>query len=280
VSIAAGGTPRQAETWGGGFTSEFPAAPFQGVGALLALGVWAVWLARLHLVHLVKAAWRSPREHDTDGGIAYRWVLLLLVASFSYLVLFFCAAGARSSIALMIVGLMVTYHLVWARVGAETGIRFTSITFPLTLDRLVQVPFGSTVLLKPEIMALYSTRWAYMGGNQMHFEVVGSNAIETLKVADSGRVAARPLAIALVAGFAFSLVVSAAVTLWGMYHYGFLNTGGATDAGGNGWIEAYLISTGDTIHRLITTPAKPDMPGLIAVGAGYTAGSVLLRWAY
>jgi hypothetical protein len=79
----------------------------------------------------------------------------------------------------------------------------------------------------------------------------------------------------LVAGFAFSLVVSACVTLWGMYHYGFLHTGGATDAGGNGWIEAYLIGTGDTIHQLRTTPEKPDPSGLVAIGAG-AAMTILL----
>jgi hypothetical protein len=267
-AIAAGGAPQPAEPWSG---SDFPAPPYQGAGAMLALGVWAVWLARPHLLHLVRSAWRSPEGQDAGGGIAYRWILLTLVLSFGYLVVFFWTAGARLVVGLLIVGLMVTYHMVWAKMRAETGIGFNSFTFPLTLDSLVQVPFGSAFLRRPEIIALYSTRWAHMGGNQMHFEVVGSNAIEGLKIADSGRIAARPLTLALIVGFALSLAVGAWLMLAGIYPYGFLNTGAASDAGGNGILEGHLISNGDNIYQLFTSTVKPDMPGLMAIGGGAAA---------
>ena len=46
VAIATGGAPRAAEPWSG---SDFPASTYQGAGALLALGVWSVLLARPHL---------------------------------------------------------------------------------------------------------------------------------------------------------------------------------------------------------------------------------------
>lgn len=267
-AIAAGGTPRPAEPWS---SSEFPAPSHQGAGALLALGIWAAWLARPHLAEVAKSAWRSPAGQDAGGGIPYRWAFLLFTVSFSYLLLFFCAAGVRVELALLIVGLTVTYHMVWAKMRAETGIGFNSLNFPVTLDRLVQMPFGSTVLRRPEIIALFTTRWAYMGGNQMHFEVVGSNAIEGLKIADSARVAARPIALALVAGFVLSLVVGACLLLRGMYPYGFLNTGGASGASGNGILEGYVVGHGEAIYQLFTSTAKPDTDGLIATGAGAAA---------
>jgi len=271
-AIAAGAAPQPAEPWS---SSDFPAPSFQGVGALLALGVWSVWLARPHLLHLVRSAWRSPEGQDAGGGLPYRWILLALIASFSYLILFLCMAGARLVVALVIIGLAVTYHMVWAKMRAETGIGFNSLNFPVTLDSLVQVPFGSGVLRRPEIILLYSARWAYMGGNQMHFEVVGSNAIEGLKIADSARVAARPLTVALIVGFVLSLVVGAWLILAGAYPYGFVNTGAASDAGGNGILEGHFIANGDTIYQLFTSTAKPDTSGMIAISAGAAAAFVM-----
>ena len=265
-AIAAGATPAPAENWSG---SDFPAFPAQGVGALLALGVWAVWLARPHLVHLVRSAWRSPQAQDAGGGLLYRWILLALIVSFSYLVLFLWMAGARLVVALVITGLVVAYHMVWAKMRAETGIGFSSFYFPVMLDSLIQMPFGSGILRRPEILALYSARWAYRGGNQMFFEVVGSNAIEGLKIADSARIAARPLAVALIAGFVLSLVMGAWLMLAGMYSYGLINTSSAS------WLEGHFIAHGDAIYQLFTSTAKPDTSGMIAISAGAAAALVM-----
>jgi hypothetical protein len=277
--IAAGGTPQPAEPWS---SSDFPAPPYQGAGALLALGVWAVLLARPHLTEVLKSAWRSRSAQDAGGGVSYRWVLLLFAVSFGYLLLFFCTAGTRLGLALLIVGLTLTYHMVWAKMRAETGIGFNSLNFPVTLNNLVQMPFGSSLLRKPEIIALYLTRWSYMGGNQMHFEVVSGNAIEGLKIADSARVPARPVTIALAVAFVMSLGLGACMLLRGMYPYGFLNTGGASGASGNGILEGYVIGHGEAIYQLFTTTEKPDTSGLIAAVAGAAAalviGSLRLRF--
>jgi hypothetical protein len=71
-------------------------------------------------------------------------VLLVFAVSFGYLLFFFCTAGARLGLALLIVGLTLTYHMVWAKMRAETGIGFNSLNFPVTLNNLVQMPFGSS----------------------------------------------------------------------------------------------------------------------------------------
>jgi hypothetical protein len=267
-AIAAGGTPQPAEPWSG---SEFPAPSYQGAGAMLALAAWAVWLARPHLAHLVRSAWRSARAQDASGGIPYRWALLAFVLSFAYLVVFYLTAGARLPVGLLIVALTVTYHMVWAKMRAETGIGFNSFTFPLALDALVEVPFGTAFLRRPEIIALHSTRWAHMGGNHMHFEVVPSNAIEGLKIADSARIAVRPLTVALAAAFVLSLAAGTWLLLVGVYSHGFLNLGATSDAGGNGILEGHLISNGDSIYQLFSSTMKPDTAGLTAIGAGAVA---------
>jgi hypothetical protein len=276
AGIAAGGTPQPAEPWG---SSEFPAPPFQGVGALLVLGIWGVWLARPHLRSVAGLIWRAPKDQYAAGGVSYRWIAAAFIVSFCYLLFFLSVAGARLTMALLIVGLVITYHIVWAKVRAETGVGFNSLNFPITLDHLVQIPFGSNVLRRSEIIALYSARWTYVGGNNMGFEVVTGNAIESMKIADAARVGTRPLTKALVVGFVLSLVVGTWLLIAAMYPYGFLNTGSAQGASGNNILEGQFIGTGDTIYQLFTDPIEPDRPGMIAIGAGAAAalGMGLLR---
>lgn len=270
IGIAAGGTPRPAEPWG---DSNFPAPPFQGAGALLALGVWGLWLARPHLAHVLRSI-----RHDPNGereAIAYQWVLVAAGLSFAYLIWFYWVSGMRVGLSLLIVGLIVTYHMVWAKVRAETGVGFNSLNFPLTLDGLLHVPAGSGVLRQPEVIALYTTRWAYSGGNNMHFEVVSGNAIEGMKIADSARLPLRPLVLAMAAAFVLALAVGMPLLLRAMYPYGFVNTGSAQDASGNCIVEPYLIGTGDSIHLLFTSTVEPDRPGTIAIIAGALTTLVL-----
>ena len=196
-----------------------------------------------------------------DGGVPYRRVLLLFVVSFSYLLLFFYAAGTRLGLALLIVGLTITTIGVGEDAAPKPGIGFNSLNFPDTLDNLAPTALRQSVLRQPEIIALYTTRWSYTGGNQGQFEVASGNAIEGLKIADSAHVAARPLTLALIAAFALSLCLGACMLLRGMYPYGFLNTGGASGAGGNGVLEGKLIGQGDAIYQLYATQAAGPRAG-------------------
>jgi hypothetical protein len=63
---------------------------------------------------------------------------------------------------------------------------------------------------------------------------------------------------------------------------GFLNTGGASGASGNGILEGYVIGHGEAIYQLFTTTEKPDHAGLIATVGGAAAalviGSLRLRF--
>ena len=69
-----------------------------------------------------------------------------------------------------------------------------------------------------------------------------------------------------------------------MYPYGFLNTGGASGASGNGILEGYVVGHGDAIYQLFTNPGKPNPGGMIATGAGAAAalliGAMRLRFGW
>jgi hypothetical protein len=267
AAIAAGATPQRPEEW---WSSTFPAAIYQGGGAVLAVAAWALWIARRHLGRAARLALSRPGAGDDAGEpLAYRWVFLGLVVTFGYLVWFCWAAGCRVIVAGAIILLIVAYYLVWARLRAETGLGF--IPFPLTVNSMIVVPFGSAVFHTREIITLFSLRWSYFPGFGESYEVCTGSSLEAFKVAESGRLRSRPLLAAIVAGFVISLAVGVVVVLIGEYHYGFLRTRAAW----SGWLTGQMRLNGSQILTTLTTPSRSDTNGVIAMAAGAVVTIVL-----
>ncbi|MCJ7752770.1 MAG: hypothetical protein MUQ65_17065, partial [Armatimonadetes bacterium] len=246
AAIAAGATPNRPEEW---WTSTFPAPTYQGGGAMLAVGAWTLWVGRQHLARALRSAFSlRGRAQDEDEPLPYRWAMLAFILSFSALVYFYWAAGARVPVGAAIAGLIIVNYVVWARLRAETGLGF--IPFPLIVNSMIVVPFGSAIFRPREIVALSSTRWAYFPGFGESFEVCTGNSLESLKIADSARISSRRLLYAMVGGFVLALAVGVFVVMSGMYEYGFLNTRAAS----SGWLSGQLRGTGSQTFELITNP--------------------------
>ncbi len=258
AAIAAGATAQRPEEW---WDSTFPAPTYQGGGAVLAIAAWTLWVGRRHLARALRLA-LSRQGDGSDEPIAYRWMLFGLVVSFGYLVWFCWAAGCRIIVAAAIIGLMVTYYVVWARLRAETGLGF--IPFPLIVSSMIVVPFGSAVFRPKEIVAFHATRWSYFPGFGESFEVCTGNSLEALKIADSARIPSRMLLAAMVAGFVLSLTAGMATVLSGEYHWGFLGTRAAW----SGWLFNQMRANGSGILTTLTNPSPPDTHGAIAMAAG------------
>jgi hypothetical protein len=144
VAIAAGATPRKPEDWG---DTSFPAPYYQGGGAVIALGLLALWAGRHYLARAVRSAltWRTATE--TGEPATDRWILLGLVVSVAYLLAFCWWAGSRLVVALALIGLILFYHMVWARLRAENGMSF--IGFPLSVSSMLISPLGMAAFLPP-----------------------------------------------------------------------------------------------------------------------------------
>lgn len=261
VAIAAGATAHRPEDW---WDSTFPAPTHQGGGALLALSVWVIWVGRRHLARAVRLALSGRGERgDANEPLAYRWALIGFVLTFGYMVYFCWMAGARVGAGIAIVGLIVIHYFMWARLRAETGLGF--IPFPLMVNSMIVVPFGSAVFRPREVMTLMYMRWSYFPGFGESFEVCTGNSLEALKVADSARISSRLLLYAMVGGFLLSLTAGVYVMMTGMYHHGFFNTQGGSGAG---WLAGQLRGIGTSVFTMLTTPTKSDVNGTIAMGAG------------
>jgi len=256
IAIASGATPqRPAFHWG----SEFPAPLFQGTGALLAISVLSIWTARRHVGRAVRIAFsRESGRADNREPIPYRWSLTAFALSFTWLVGMCWLAGCRLGVGIALIVVILVYYVTWTRLRAETGLGF--IPYPLFIHQSIGVPFGNAAFRPSEIIMIHAAHWSYHGGGDS-FEIIPGNALESMKIGDAAGVNMRPVMIGMAVGFVLMVVLGAWITLTGMYHFGFLNTGRRS-------IEHELNVYSRSVHDYFMSPAGSDVPGAIAMAAG------------
>jgi hypothetical protein len=260
AAIAAGATPQRPEDW---WDSSFPAPCFQGTGALLALAVWVLWVARKHLARAARISLRvRSRQEDAHEPVSYRTAFIGLVASFVYLVYFLWLADCRVTLGIAIVLLTMAFFAVWARLRAENGMAF--ICFPYQIHDLVAVPFSNGAFRPSEFVALITLRWVYTPGFSASSEVITGSALDSFKIADSARLDARRLTRAIILAFVFAWIVGLFVVLTGMYRYGWF--GLACSRGG--WLGPQSIGDGNSIVSRVTNLGEPDVRGVVGLLAG------------
>ena len=269
IAIAAGATPQRPEEW---WSTSFPAPYYQGGGAVLALAGWVLWIARKHLSRAFRIAFsRDSGREDADEPLPYRAALVGLVVSVAFMVGFFWFANCRVIFGLGLVAVTVGYFAVWARLRAETGLSF--LAFPIQIQDVAMVPFGSSAFRVSELVTLVTMRWAYTPGFGVSSEVFPGSALEAFKIADAAQLNARRLSWAMVGGFVLSLVVGVYIFMVGVYHYGWFGL----QASRSGWLGPQSLNDGGRIVSFLTDPnvSKPDVHGLVAMLAGAAVVLVL-----
>jgi hypothetical protein len=260
AAIAGGATPQAPEGW---YASGFPAPYYQGGGAAMALGLWVLWIGRRHIVRAVRLAVTGEADPtDPRAPATFRWLLAGFLLAFAYMVCFCLLVGSRLSVGVILCGLIVAYYVMWARLRAETGLGF--LPFPLGVESMMLVPFGSAVFRPREVVNLISLRWTYFPGFGESYEVVTGNGLEAFKIADAARISERPLLKAIVVGFLISLAAGLFVLLAGMYHYGFYNI----NAANSGWLQSQMRGVGGRMYEMLTTPTNFDLNGTLGLVAG------------
>lgn len=272
LAIAAGETPRKPEEW---FDASFPAPYYQGGGAVIALVLMALWAARRQVAHAFRAVLTGERDQGPDEPLAYRWIVLGLVLSIAYLIFFCVAAGCRLVVAVPLIGLILAYHMIWARLRAENAMSF--IEFPLGVNEMMLRPFGTAILRPAEIITITAMKWTYQPGWGESCEVITGSSLDALKISEAAHIRHKRLLLAMVGCFLFALALGVFVELTGVYHYGFYAILPV-----EGWLEQSVRNAGAQMHEAMTEPTHVNLPELLGLGAGmvvtFLLGALRLRF--
>lgn len=259
AAIAAGVTPMKPQDYWG---TEFPAPYYQGAGAVLALGALAFWSGRHYLAQAVRLAVRGEREDDIISPLGSRLALLGLGLAIAYMLGFCLAAGMRLVVAVVLVTLVLTFHMVWARLRAENGMSF--IGFPYSAGALMEDPLGTAILRPRDLVTIHAVAWTYWPGWGEGSEVITGATLDALKISTAARIAQRPLLLAMLGAFGLALVVGCAVILTGTYHRGFWNY----DLLYSSWMIVTMRNQGQANFDGIMHPTGVNAESTTAVAGG------------
>ncbi len=260
AAIAAGATPVRPEEW---WTTSFPAPYYQGGGAVVALSLWVLWIGRRHLARAARQVVR-PTGEDAAEPLSYRTACAGFAVSLAFLVYFLVASQCRVLFSLVLMLVTIGYFAIWARIRAETGLGI--LCFPLQIQDVAMVPFGSRAFRPAELVALVSLRAYYTPGFSSSFEIFPGSVLESFKIADAAGLNQRRLSGLLIGGFAISLIVGILIFMTGVYRLGWFGL----NCSRGGWLGPQSIGDGGRIVSFLNDAAasKPDVNGLLALAAG------------
>lgn len=188
----------------------FPYAGQQTTGAYLAIVVFAFWRERRHLISVLRTIFNSEVSQNSryrlrEEVLLYRWAVIGLTFSISFLFIFSLKAGMSTWGVLVYFALYYMLGLSITRIRAELGPP-THEMFDSTPHRLMVTIFG-TRKLGPGNLTVMSLYWGFNRGYRSH---PMPHTLEAFKLAEQGKIEVGRLSIAMI----ISAVISAFFSYW------------------------------------------------------------------
>jgi len=237
---------------------ELPGFPFPGeqaAGGYLALGLWAVWLARRHLVGVGRTVLGRPGGLDESREpVSYRTMLILLAASCLILVVCGMALGGSPRVIGMFFAIFFLYSLAIARMRAELGPPAHDL-HAMGPGMLLNNAIGTRNMTHGDLGMFSSFFWF----NRAYRAHVSAHSMEGMKIAQQSRVTARSMVVAM----AVALVVGLVSAYWALLHALYVHGYSGRLAG-----QAFASEAWTRLASWMTFPKGPRAPAAIATGIG------------
>ncbi len=236
---------------------NFPFTDEQSFGAYIGLFVLAVVATRKHLAQVGRKLFTQRKGEDPDEPMSYRGMVICLIASLLYLVIFCNAAGMSVWVILVFFGIYYAISTAVTRMRAELGSPVHDLHF-IGPDEMMPRMFG-TRFLGPRNLTmlayLFSINRAYRGHPMPHI-------LEGFKLAERTRISNHRLLIAM----CVAIVIGTFGSFWGFYHISYIE--GARD-----WFASRPFNR---LQSWLTSPRVPDIPAVVAMCVGFLITGFLM----
>ena len=245
----------------------------QGMGAMIALVLYGLFLSRAHLRAAMRKVIYDSDELDDSGEIlSYRAAAIILAVCGLYVTFWLNASGVPLwvTVVFLLVAFAIFYGL--ARIVAEGGVGFTRPQ--MTAQPPVINFLGTDAVTASGIVSLAFT-YSWAGNLRV---LVMASVINGMKMADRVGVLRRPLFWAIMLAILVSLFSSLFLMIWLGYHFGGINLEGYVyQHMGRGVAEfaAYKITNpANLIDQLDIVGPRFVYTG---IGAAVMSGLIFLR---
>ena len=218
---------------------------YEGMGAMLVLVLYGLWNGRGYL----RAVWRKVLydEGDLDDGqeiLSYRSAVMLLILSSVYATGWLTLSGVPLWVSLFFLAIAFCIFYGLTRIVAEGGLGFARAQ--MTAQPFVIHSVGTEAIGPSGLVSLGMT-FSWAGDLRT---MIMASAINSMKLADIGKVRGRPLFWAIMISIVVGLGGSIWMVVWMGYTYGGINL--------DWWFYNRFgeIIHGDTAYK-IANPSHP-----------------------
>ncbi len=193
----------------------------QGMGAMVALVLYGLFLSRSHLKAVArKVLFNSDEIDDSEEILSYRTATLILGICTLYVIVWLNMSGMPLwvSVVFLLVAFSIFYGL--SRIIAEGGIGFTRPQ--MTAQPPVINFLGTDAVTAPGIVSMAFT-YSWAGNLRV---LVMASVINSMKMAERVGVLRRPLFWAILLAIVVSLFSSILLIIWLGYRHGGINLEG------------------------------------------------------
>jgi len=246
--------------------AEQPLLAYQGGGALLAMVLLGLWVARDHLKDVLrKALGRAPEVDDSDEIMSYRTAVVCLVGGVFVMVFWLWLMGTKLWVAALFIVLAMLIFIGISRVVAEAGL--AAVRSPMIAPDLVIQGIGSQWIGTAGVFNL-SLAYIWAADIRIFLMAMLVNGLKLIEDMDrrSRRLVFRGVILAVLIG----AVGSCWMVMHMAYKYGGINLDGWRFRGGPETIFNNAVRNID--------PMGADWPGLTFLAVGALV-MVLLTWA-
>ena len=250
------------------YCSGSPSMGWQGFGAMAAMVLWGLWMARSHL----RQAWSEGLGARRDAGsgdgrlMSYRTAWVGLVLGTTFIAVWLHASGMEWRVTALFLFAALVIFLGLTRIVVQTGIVF--VRAPLTAQSFSTHALGTATISSPSLVSLGLTySWIH---TVFFFMPVVAHAA---RLGDLLRIPGRSLRRALLLGLLVAVPTAIAFHLLVGYRLGAQNFAG------------YVFRRGCTIHydvtvRKMANPERADAARLLFFGIGAAAMLVFTQLHY
>lgn len=212
-----------ADAFGLGKMPEFPYTYYksQASGAYIAVGLFALWTLRHHLVNVLKTAFSSSKKRqaknldDSTEPIHYRTAIFGIIICVAGILMFCIRAGMSLWIFPIFFGIYFTISLAIARIRAELGPPVNEL-YRVGPD-IIMVQVLGTRILGAQNLSIFSLFWSFNRSNRCH---PMPHQLEAFKLAEQAEMDSRRLVKVMIGATAIAMPIAMWCYLYARYHYG------------------------------------------------------------
>ncbi|MEK7399700.1 MAG: DUF6785 family protein, partial [Candidatus Poribacteria bacterium] len=207
-----------ADTFGLGKMPEFPYIYYksQASGAYIAVGLFALWTLRHHLVKVLKTVFSRPGGLDDKyEPMRYRTAFIGIIACLTGLLVFSLHAGMSLWVFPIFFGIYFIISIAIARIRAELGPPVNEL-YRVGPDMILVQALG-TRRLGAQNLSVFSLFWSFNRSNRCH---PMPHQLEAFKMAEQAQMDSKRLLKIMIGATAIAMPIAMWCYLYAKYHYG------------------------------------------------------------